>query len=123
MFAGSMDLLWIVAYPDYALKVFGATFGGITGAFVKYQHPIIHWVLGYGFFTRTRWALFGYLAYLGLGCLSELTTQLVEGYHFTRTTLIFVSLIFGVYVFLRRAVFTSLAPPIHNSKEREMEST
>ncbi len=107
VFAGSMDLMWIAAYPDYALKVFGTTFTGLAGIFVKYQHPLIHWALGYGFFTRQRWTLWGYLIYLGIGCFSELTTQFIEGYHSTRTTMILVSLLFGVYVFFRRQVFAS----------------
>jgi len=105
IFAGSMDLIWIAAYPEYALKVFGTTFAGTTGFIVKYQHPVIHWILGYGFFTRKRWAFWGYLTYLGIGCLSEFTTQIIEGYHPTRTTMILVSLVFGVYILLRRQVF------------------
>jgi hypothetical protein len=63
--AGVFDLVWISAYPNYALKVFGTTFEGLTGEFVKYQHPVIHWILGYGFWRQRRWAFFGYLAYLG----------------------------------------------------------
>lgn len=111
VFAGSMDLIWIAAYPDYALKIFGTTFTGLAGVFVKYQHPIIHWALGYGFFTRQRWALWGYLAYLGIGCISELTTQFIEGYHSTRTTMILVSLLFGTYILFRRQVFSSSRAP------------
>ncbi len=112
VFAGSMDLIWIAAYPDYALKIFGTTFTGLAGVFVKYQHPIIHWTLGYGFFTRQRWALWGYIAYLGIGCISELTTQFIEGYHSTRTTMILVSLLFGAYVFLRRSTFQHSPRPL-----------
>lgn len=44
--AGTLDLMWIATYPHYALKVFGTTFSGWGGEFVKYQHPAIHWVLG-----------------------------------------------------------------------------
>jgi len=40
--AGVFDLVWISAYPNYALKVFGTTFEGVTGEIVKYQHPLIH---------------------------------------------------------------------------------
>lgn len=112
VFAGSMDLIWIAAYPDYALKIFGTTFTGLAGVIVKYQHPLIHWTLGYGFFTRQRWALWGYLAYLGIGCISELTTQFIEGYHSTRTTMILVSLLFGAYVLLRRSIFQPSSRPL-----------
>jgi len=103
--AGVFDLVWIAAYPNYALKVLGTTFEGLTGEFVKYQHPVIHWILGYGFWRQRRWAFYGYLVYLGLGCLSEVVTQMIDGFHSTRTTMILVSLIFGSYIVLRRSAF------------------
>ncbi|MGP0591617.1 hypothetical protein ACTRXD_03635 [Nitrospira sp. T9] len=110
LLAGTLDLVWIASYPHYALKVFGTTFSGWAGELVKYQHQFVHWVLGYGFLKKTLWAFWGYLLYLGLGCLSELTTQVIEGFHSTRTTMNLVSLIFGCYIFLRRDVFLSSAP-------------
>ena len=103
--AGMLDLVWISAYPNYALKVFGTTFEGVTGEIVKYQHPLIHWILGYGFWRRQLWAFYGYLLYLALGCLSEVGTQLVGGFHSTRTTMIVVSLVFGSYILFRRSAF------------------
>ena len=104
--AGVADLIWILSYPDYALKVFGTTFGGWTGVFVKYQHPVIHWAIGYGFWRRRRWALWGYLAYLLIACLSETINQVVFGFHATRTIMIILSLVFGTYIVARRNVFT-----------------
>ena len=104
---GTFDLMWIAAYPHYALKIFGTTFSGWAGELVKYQHPVIHWVLGYGFLKRQLWAFWGYLVYLGIGCLSELMTQIVEGFHSTRTTMILISLLFGSYILLRRSMFLS----------------
>lgn len=106
--SGIIDFVWIMSYPDYALKVFGTTFPGWQGAFVKYQHPVIHWAIGYGFWFRQRWAYVAYLAYLGLACTSEVTTQVVEGYHQTRTTMIIVSLLFGLYIFTRRHIFHTI---------------
>ncbi len=94
-----------MSYPDYALKVFGTTFSGWQGALVKYQHPVIHWAIGYGFLYCQRWSYFAYLAYLGLACASEITTQIIEGYHVTRTTMIIVSMFFGLYIFSRRHIF------------------
>jgi len=108
--AGVFDFLWISAYPNYALKVFGTTFEGVTGEIVKYQHPLIHVLLGYGFWRQRRWAFYGYLLYLALGCLSEVVTQLMGGFHSTRTTMIVISLVFGSYIMLRRSAF-------HLSKE------
>jgi hypothetical protein len=110
LLAGTLDFMWIAAYPHYALKVFGTTFSGWAGEFVKYQHPFIHWALGYGFLKRHLWAFWGYLIYLGLGCLSELATQIVEGFHPTRTIMILISLLFGSYIFQRRSVFLSSSP-------------
>jgi hypothetical protein len=110
LLAGTLDFMWIAAYPHYALKVFGTTFTGWAGEFVKYQHPFIHWALGYGFMKRHLWAFWFYLVYLGLGCLSEWTTQIVEGFHATRATMILISLLFGSYIFLRRSVFLPPTP-------------
>ncbi len=105
--SGGIDFFWILAYPDYALKVFGTTFDGWAGALVKYQHPIIHWVIGYGFWSFRRWSFWGYLAYLGLACLSETINQLVLGFNTTRTSMIIVSLLFGAYIVTRRNIFHS----------------
>ena len=103
--SGTLDLIWILSYPDYALKVFGTTFGGWAGVFVKYQHPVIHWAIGYGFWHTRRWAFWGYLFYLALACLSETINQVVWGFNTTRTTMIVVSLLFGTYIVIRRNVF------------------
>ncbi|GJL57112.1 MAG: hypothetical protein NPIRA02_42440 [Nitrospirales bacterium] len=103
--SGTIDLFWIMSYPDYALKVFGHTYHGWQGAFVKYQHPIIHWAIGYGFWYRQQWAYWAYLGYLTLACLSEVTTQLIEGYHPTRMTMIIVSVLFGAYIISRKNIF------------------
>lgn len=103
--SGLIDLLWILSYPDYALKVFGTTFGGWIGEAVKLQHPLIHLAIGTGFFLTRRWAFWGYLAYLALACASEIVTQILLGYHPVRTTMILISLAFATYVVARRRVF------------------
>lgn len=108
--SGLIDLLWILSYPDYALKVFGTTFGGWVGEAVKLQHPLIHVVIGLGFFTTRRWALWGYLAYLALACASEIVTQVVVGFHPVRMTMILISLAFAAYVVARRHAFHSNEP-------------
>ena len=105
--AGVFDLVWISAYQNYALKVFDTTFEGLPGEFVNYQHPVIHWILGYGFWRQRRWRFYGYLVYLGLGCLSEVVTQLIGGFHSNRTTMILISLVFGSYIVFRRSAFLS----------------
>jgi hypothetical protein len=105
------DLIWISAYPNYALKVFGSSFEGVIGAFVKFQHPLIHGLLGYGFWRQRLWAFYGYLFYLALGCLSEVVTQLVGGFHSTRTTMIVVSLVVGSYIVYRRSAFHPSTQP------------
>jgi len=103
--SGTIDLFWILSYPEYALKVFGTTFTGWVGALIKFQHPVIHWAIGIGFWKKQRWAFFTYLLYLLLACLSESVTQWVQGYHPTRMTMIVVSLLFGGYIVTRRHIF------------------
>ena len=103
--SGVIDFFWILSYPNYALKVFGTTFTGWTGEMVKYQHPVIHLAIGYGFWKTKKWALYTYLVYLTLACMSEITTQMVQGYHPTRTTMIIISIIFGLYIVWRRHIF------------------
>ena len=103
--SGLVDLIWILSYPEYSLTVFGRTFSSYTGEFVKFQHPVIHLAIGFGFFCTRLWAFWGYLAYLGLACASEVTTQVIQGYHPLRTSMIILSLAFGTYVIVRRKVF------------------
>ena len=103
--SGIIDFFWILSYPDYALKVFGTTFSGWIGVFVKFQHPVIHWTIGYGFLKTRHWALVIYLLYLVIACLSEIVTQIVQGYHPTRTTMIVISLLFGTYLLARKNAF------------------
>ena len=105
--SGVIDFFWILSYPNYALKVFGTTFTGWIGELVKYQHPVIHLAIGYGFWKTKTWAFYTYLVYLTLACLSEITTQVVQGYHPTRTIMIIISILFGLYIVWRRNIFGS----------------
>jgi len=105
LLSGCLDLVWIMSYPDYALKVFGTSFSGWAGEALKYQHPMIHWIIGYGFWQTRRWAFWSYLFYLGIACLSEALNQVVLGYNHTRTTMIIISLLFGSYIVARRNIF------------------
>ncbi|MDA1304449.1 MAG: hypothetical protein O2999_09150 [Nitrospirae bacterium] len=103
--SGGIDLMWILAYPEYSLRVFGTTFSGWAGEAVKFQHPLIHWLIGYGLWHTRQWAFWSYLGYLTLACLSEVINQLALGFHQTRTTMIVVSLLFGTYIIARQQVF------------------
>ena len=103
--SGFIDLIWILSYPEYTLKIFGTTFEGWVGALVKFQHPIIHWAIGYGFWHQRYWAFLGYLVYLVLACLSEFTNQLILGFNEIRASMIIASLLFGAYIVARRNVF------------------
>ncbi|MEC9005477.1 MAG: hypothetical protein VX564_00945 [Nitrospirota bacterium] len=103
--SGFIDLIWILSYPEYTLKIFGTTFEGWVGALVKFQHPIIHWAIGYGFWHQRHWAFLGYLVYLVLACLSEVTNQLILGFNEIRASMIIASLLFGAYIVARRNVF------------------
>ncbi len=97
--------MWILAYPEYSLKVFGTTCSGWVGEAVKFQHPLIHWLIGYGFWHTRRWAFWSYLGYLTVACLSEGMNQVVLGFSQTRTTMIVVSLVFGAYIIARQQAF------------------
>ena len=103
--SGFIDLVWILSYPEYALKIFGTTFEGWRGVLAKFQHPIIHWAIGYGFWHQRHWAFLGYLVYLVLACLSETTNQIIFGYNATRTSMVIASLLFGTYIIARRDIF------------------
>ncbi len=105
LLSGIIDLIWILSYPHYALTVFGTTFSGWVGEFVKFQHPILHLVIGVGFIQRRPWALWTYMVYLGLAVCSEVITQMIQGYHPLRTNMIILSLAFGLYIFFRRRQF------------------
>ncbi len=104
--SGVVDVVWILSYPAYALKVFGTTFTGWAGWAVKIQHPLIHWAIGYGFARARRWALWAYLAYLAVACLSETVTQLVDDWHSVRLSMMAVSVVCGGYLWSRRHVLT-----------------
>lgn len=103
--SGIIDLFWILSYPEYALKVFGTTFDGWAGELVKFQHPLIHWTIGYGFWQRRLWAWWGYLGYLLMACASETINQVVLGFNSTRTAMIIISLLFGAYIVARKCIF------------------
>ena len=123
--SGALDFAWILSYPDYALKVFGTTFSGWTGMFVKLQHPVIHVAIGLGFLWTRRWAFWIYLGYLVLACASEIVTQLVQGYHPVRTSMVVISLAFGAYIVARRDAFqrrTRTTSPSH-VRRREDSAT
>lgn len=102
--SGLIDLVWILAYPEYALTVFGRTFTGWIGWGVKLQHPVIHWVIGYGFARVRRWALWAYLVYLAIAVVSEIVTQVVGGWHSVRMTMMTVSVAMATYLWARRGV-------------------
>lgn len=97
--------MWILSYPAYQLKVFGATFSGTGGWIIKLQHPVIHWAIGWGFVRTRPWAWWAYLAYLLVACTSEIVTQMVEGVHPVRLSMIGFSVAFAGYIVTRRHVF------------------
>ena len=103
--SGVIDLVWILSYPAYQLKVFGLTFGGTVGWMIKLQHPVIHWGIGWGFLRTRLWAWWGYLVYLLVACTSEIVTQLVDGIHPVRVSMIGISVAFAAYIVMRRHIF------------------
>ena len=100
-----MDLYLILAYPDYALKVFGATFSGLAGEIAKFQSPILHTLIGYGFIRLRRWSYFLFMGYAVFGLVNAGVNFAVLGYGWIRTLFVITLALFVVYIYFRRDCF------------------
>ena len=56
MIVGTVDLLIIVLFPSYDLKLFGAVVSGPSPFLVKLHSPAVHLLIGYGFLWLRPWA-------------------------------------------------------------------
>ncbi|MBM4120720.1 MAG: hypothetical protein ACKOBZ_08005 [Nitrospira sp.] len=114
LIVGTMDMVIIAWYPDYALKIFGTSLSGTAGYLVKLQSPIVHFLIGYGFLFLRPWAWGLSLAYAGFGIASECLNQYVLGFSVIRSSFILTTLAFIGYLVWRRAVFDG--PPLLSDK-------
>ena len=91
---------------QYPAKFFGITTSGLGSIIVLSAQPILHLILGYGFLTLRRWAV-----YLGLFYSADVLTSaalgfILEGYGLVRTVFIVVLVPFAFYLVARRSRFT-----------------
>ena len=110
MIVGTVDMVIIDLFPSYALKLFGAEISGPSSFFVKLHSPAIHLLIGYGFLWLRPWAWGLSLAYAGFGIVSEAMNQLTFGFHPARSVFMATTVVFMLYLFWRRHLFTDQPP-------------
>jgi hypothetical protein len=111
LIVGAVDLIIIVLFPSYALKLFGATVTGPLSFPAKLHSPAVHLLIGYGFLWLRPWAWGLSLAYAGFGLVSEAMNQLAFGFHPVRSGFMATTALFITYLVWRRQLFTD-QPPI-----------
>jgi len=109
MIVGAVDLVIIVMFPSYALKLFGAVVSGPSAFLVKLHSPAVHLLIGYGFLWLRPWAWGLAVAYSGFGIVSEIMNQIVFGFHSIRTAFVASTLLFLGYLVWRRGLFADAA--------------
>jgi hypothetical protein len=103
---GAVDLVIIVLFPGYALKLFGTTISGPFALSVKLHSPAVHLLIGSGFLWLRPWAWGLSLAYAGFGIVSEALNQFAFGFHPLRSGFMVATALFIMYVYCRRHLFT-----------------
>lgn len=109
LIVGAVDLVIIVLFPSYALKLFGTAVTGPASFLVKLHSPTVHLLVGYGFLFLRPWAWGLAVAYSGFGIMSEVMNQLTFGFHPLRSGFIGSTLVFLGYLLWRRTLFND--PP------------
>jgi len=104
-----VDLVIIVLFPSYALKLFGTAVTGPPSFLVKLHSQAVHLLIGYGFLWLRPWAWGLSLAYAGFGIVSESMNQFAFGFHAVRSGFIASTALFVLYLFWRRHLFTDQA--------------
>lgn len=118
LIVGAVDLVIIVLFPAYGLKLFGTVVTGPASFLIKLHSPAVHLLIGYGFLWLRPWAWGLSLAYAGFGIVSEAMNQLASGFHVIRSGFIVTTALFVLYLIWRRHLFTDEAavttarPPI-----------
>ena len=110
LIVGAVDLVIIVLFPSYALKLFGTTVTGPLSFPVKLHSPAVHLLIGYGFLWLRLWAWGLSLAYAGFGIVSEAMNQLAFGFHPVRSGFMATTALFIAYLLWRRQLFTDQQP-------------
>lgn len=108
MIVGVVDLVIIVLFPSYALKLFGSVVTGPASFLIKLHSPAVHLLIGLGFLWLRPWAWGLAIAYGGFGIVSEFMNQLVFGFHLVRTAFITSTFLFLSYLMWRRGLFVDV---------------
>lgn len=116
LIVGTVDLVIIVLFPHYALKLFGTAVTGPAAFLVKLHSPAVHLLIGYGFLWLRPWAWGLASAYAGFGLVSEGMNQLTFGVNPIRSGFMATTLLFAGYLVWRRAVFVDA--PVSDNKPR-----
>ncbi len=116
LIVGTMDLIVIVLFPAYALKLFGTSVAGPASFLIKLHSPAVHLLIGYGFLWLRPWAWGLSLAYAGFGIVSETMNQLAFGFHIVRSAFIATTILFALYLIWRRRVFVD--EPMSDNKPK-----
>ena len=118
LIVGTVDLVIIVLFPAYALKLFGMAVTGPASFLVKLHSPSVHLLIGYGFLWLRPWAWGLRLAYAGSGIVSEAMNQLAFGFHVVRSGFMATTLLFVLYLIWRRRLFVD--EPAQESKQKPL---
>jgi hypothetical protein len=121
LIVGTVDLVIIALFPDYALKLFGAAVTGPASFLVKLHAPVAHLLIGYGFLWLRPWAWGLALTYTGFGLVSEAMNQLTFGFSQIRSGFMVTTLLFASYLVWRRAVFIDESMSENRPKPKPLE--
>jgi hypothetical protein len=121
LIVGTVDLVIIALFPDYALKLFGAAVTGPASFFVKLHTPVAHLLIGFGFLCLRPWAWGLALVYAGFGVVSEGMNQLTFGFSQIRSGFMVTTLLFAFYLVWRRTVFIDEPMPENRPKPEPQE--
>ncbi len=116
LIVGTVDLVIIVLFSHYVLKLFGTAVTGPASFLVKLHSPAVHLLIGYGLLWLRPWAWGLALAYAGFGLVSEGMNQLAFGFNPIRSSFMATTLLFSGYLVWHRAVFVDA--PISDNKPR-----
>lgn len=89
----------------YEPKFFGMMTYGVMAKIVLATAPLLHVVLGYGFWKLYRWALYLALFYAADVLTSTISSYILKGYGLIRTIFLVMLLPFVVYLIARRRYF------------------
>ena len=113
LIVGVLDLVIIVLFPSYVLKLFGTAVTGPSSFLINLHSPAVHLLIGYGFLWLRPWAWGLAMAYAGFGLVSEGMNHMTFGLNPMRSGFTLTTLLFSCYLVRRRTVFVD-EPPVEN---------